>query len=600
MNANTFSKVEKNILLFLGVALFTYIALRAVLVPIVHDEAATYFYYIQTHNWLPYQAHWDANNHLINSALSSFYVDFLGTDVWVLRLGSLLFLPLYLIYTYRISSLLQNKYLRWGLVFSLWFAHYFIEFLGYSRGYGMSMALVVASLYYTICFIQNIGTKYLLYALVFNVLSLAANLSLLNSFLLINGILFLICVANFKQVSKLIVGGFFILLSIIPGLFFVRYLFEMKTRGLLYYGSEKGFIEVTLKSVTRLIVGVENTYIIGFIIVLFIALLIAYVVPKIKQLKSIEPVDVFVAMLVGNVVIILLLGMILHVNYPEDRVGMYLYLFLALAVFFVADAIKHKARYLLVLPFLYFPTQFGFAANITHSKLWYEEHISERFFNKVATYRCIGECYPPVVSGYSMRLLVWSYYNQQKNAKQNELEYVGYENNLLSDYIISRKNEIIGWEQYYTEVDFDTISGLSLLERNNFVEEQLLYTSPTSNFDKQSNEYFNFLEINTDTLAGKNIRINVDGLVKLYSDSLLNGRIIVSLTDSVNTDYGTYNTQLSWQQQKQPNGEYKIKYSYLIPNISPKVSRIIIYYWNIDKQKVSLLNAKATIFEVIY
>ncbi len=598
MNANTFSKVEKNILLFLGIALFVYIAIRAFFVPIVHDEAATYFYYIQTHNWLPYQAHWDANNHLINSALGSFFIQLFGTDVWVLRLGSLLFLPLYLFYTYFISGLLQNKYLRLGLILSLWFAHYFIEFLGYSRGYGISMALVVAALYYTILFIQNINTKYLLLALVFNVFALAANLSLLNSFLLINGILFLICAVNFKQINRLITSISFLLLSIIPGLYFVRYLFEMKTRGLLYYGSEKGFVEVTLKSVTRLIVGFENNYILLFISLLFAAILITYIAQKIKQLKSIKPVDVFVAMLVGNVVIILLLGIILHVNYPEDRVGMYLYLYIALAAFFVADAIQHNAKYLLVLPFLYFPIQFGFAANITHSKLWYEEHIPERFFNKIATYRCIDDCYPPVVSGYSMRLLVWSYYNQQKHGKQNEIEYIGYENNLLSDYIISRKNEIKGWQQYYTEIDFDAISGLSLLQRNTFLEEGLLYTSPTNNFDNQCNEYFNFFEINTDTLAGKNIRINIHGLVKIYSDSLLNGRIIVSLTDSINADYGTYNTQLSWQQLKQPNGEYKIKYSYLIPNISPKVTRIIVYYWNIDKQKISLLNAKATVLEV--
>ena len=57
--------------LLLVAGVFVYVALRALLVPMVHDECASVVWYAQPVEWLPYDAHWDANNHFLSSGLGA-------------------------------------------------------------------------------------------------------------------------------------------------------------------------------------------------------------------------------------------------------------------------------------------------------------------------------------------------------------------------------------------------------------------------------------------------------------------------------------------------------------------------------------------------
>lgn len=64
------SRIERIIYFILFILLWAYLWLRAIYVPLVHDEIATFYHYIQTGRFLPYLSHWDANNHFLNSALT--------------------------------------------------------------------------------------------------------------------------------------------------------------------------------------------------------------------------------------------------------------------------------------------------------------------------------------------------------------------------------------------------------------------------------------------------------------------------------------------------------------------------------------------------
>ena len=48
-----------------------YVIARAALVPMVHDECASVLWFVQPGEWLPYQAHWDANNHFLGSGIGA-------------------------------------------------------------------------------------------------------------------------------------------------------------------------------------------------------------------------------------------------------------------------------------------------------------------------------------------------------------------------------------------------------------------------------------------------------------------------------------------------------------------------------------------------
>jgi len=68
------SVLEKNfnrIFWATGFIVFVIVCLRAYFIPFSHDEAATFFFYIQSDNYLPYSAHVYTNNHVLNSALAN-------------------------------------------------------------------------------------------------------------------------------------------------------------------------------------------------------------------------------------------------------------------------------------------------------------------------------------------------------------------------------------------------------------------------------------------------------------------------------------------------------------------------------------------------
>jgi hypothetical protein len=593
-------KNEKYLLFIVALLLFFFVIIRAAVVPMVGDEVGTFYFYIQSGNFLPYQAHMDANNHLVNSALSNFFYNLFGSAEWSLRLANVLFFPLYLWYTYKLAGLLSNKPMRWGLILSLWFAHNFIEFFGFCRGYGMSMALLVAALYYVALFIKQPKTRLLLWALFFNAFMLLANLSLFNTFALINLALALACVLDYKRISTAKSVAGFVILSVIPGAYLVRYMFELKARGLLYYGTTEGFIKVTLTTVSQLILSAEGTPILYFIIGFFYLLMLGYVVYKFKDIKQffkLQPVDLFAGLLFGNVVIIYFLAAVMEVNYPEDRVGMYLYPLFVLAAFFIADVYQSKLKFVLLIPFLYMPIHFVFAANITHSKVWAWEHIPRRYFDTVLAAPTTNG-YPPIVSGYKMRTLTWAYFTMRKGAKQNQIQETNFRDNLYSDFIITRHGEVTNINTYYTEIDFDEPSGLGLFKRKQATTRTFLFEKSIADKLNTTDEYTDFCRLALDTLAGKNLLFEIDCKVKVLDNHIPDSRLVIDIINPEHKSVAYYYQQLDWLYGEQPNGEYSLKHSFIIPATKLKGCELVAYYWSIDKRPINFTGGRIKVYTV--
>lgn len=593
-------KKEKYLLFIVASLLFIFIIIRAACVPMVGDEVGTFYFYIQTGNFLPYQAHMDANNHLVNSALGNFFYNLFGSAEWSLRLANVLFFPLYLWYTYKLASLLSDKRMRWGLIISFWFAHNFIEFFGFCRGYGMSMALLVAALYYVALFIKQPNTRLLLWALFFNVFMLLANLSLFNTFALINLALALVCVLNYKRISiaKTVAG--FVLLSVVPGAYLVRYMFELKARGLLYYGTTEGFIKVTLTTVSELVLFASKESAIYFIIGLFYVLLILYLVYKFKDIKQffkLQPVDLFAGLLIGNVVIIYFLAAVMQVNYPEDRVGMYLYPLFVLAAFFIVDVYQSKLKYALLIPVLYIPLHFVYTANTTHSKVWAWEHIPRSYFKTVLAEPTTNG-YPSIVSGYKMRTLTWAYFTMRNGGKQNQIQETNFKENTLSDFIITRHGEVADISKFYDQIDYDRPSGLGLFKRKAALKRTVLLEKTIEDKLNTTDEYTDFCRLALDTLAGKNLLIEVDCKVKMLDGRIPDSRLVVDIINPEKKSIGYYYQQLDWLYGPQPGGEYNLKHSFVIPATKVKGCELVAYYWSIDKRPINFTGGRIKVYTV--
>ena len=118
---------------------FIVIILRAWHIPITHDEASTFFFYVQTGEWRPYVAHAYTNNHVLNSALASLSYRLFGSHPFVLRLPNVLSFILLAWGVYRLCvNHLRSLAGRFCLLSLTVLTFNLLDFFQLSRGYGLS------------------------------------------------------------------------------------------------------------------------------------------------------------------------------------------------------------------------------------------------------------------------------------------------------------------------------------------------------------------------------------------------------------------------------------------------------------------------------
>ena len=96
----------------MSVFLWIYLILRAYYVPFLHDEISTFWFHINTGDFIPFTYRLDssaANNHVLNTLISWFFYKVFGCAPFVLRLANLMFVPVYCFFAYKIATVLKNK-----------------------------------------------------------------------------------------------------------------------------------------------------------------------------------------------------------------------------------------------------------------------------------------------------------------------------------------------------------------------------------------------------------------------------------------------------------------------------------------------------------
>ena len=94
---------ERNIFIGLALVSLVIIILRAIYVPLFHDEVVTFNHYIKSGILSPFSEYRAANNHLTNSVLSRFFYLIFGDSPVSLRLANLLaFIP-YCYYLFKLG-----------------------------------------------------------------------------------------------------------------------------------------------------------------------------------------------------------------------------------------------------------------------------------------------------------------------------------------------------------------------------------------------------------------------------------------------------------------------------------------------------------------
>lgn len=587
--------------LLLAGLVFVYLLLRACYIPPVHDEASTFFHYINHGEFIPGQALFDANNHILNSFLSSYFVKIFGVNTLSIRLANLLLFPVYAYFLFLFTHKVEHALLKVVLVLTGLGMHGFIEYFAYSRGYGMSMAFLMAGLYFAYKFVSENRVFLFIPAFVMFWMATLCNLTIQNSTLLFIAYATLyILMGDFtkrQRISGLILL-FFATLAMIP---FIKLSLAMKARGLLYYAQGEDFWTAVVVSFTRMYFGIEGGLLTIFWVIwfgIFLFLLFSLVFKYRTSLISQKATLLFPFMLLGNLLGILFMHAFLNVNYPSDRTGMYLILYLILSCVFLADKSGKYLRLSVGLPTVVLLVQFIMGFNFTHSTYWRGERIPESFYNRIYDETMSGKFHSnPTVGGYQIKNLVWAWYNFKNTGALQNLRHSNYYNGfedyqLFSGHDFDRLN--------YDSLDVDIVSGNILARRKTFLKlEPFLDSLVFASEFNYSEEYLNFFEcLDTDTFLNKSWLMELE--IKLYSLQTPPRLSLVSSFHDANGNTLDYQTSpLNWLKKEFRPEHNSITLKMWWYHVPPETKRIVVYLWNVKKEIYTVSSARLRISKVI-
>jgi hypothetical protein len=562
----------------LGLILFAYLTARAILVPVVHDEAATFFHYIQLNSYIPWFAMWDANNHILNSALAHASVNLFGDSPLPLRLPNLLHFPLFALYTYRICGCLQAPYLRKLAAAAMLTASFMLEFFALARGYGMSMAWFMAAMWHAWQYLHTGALRHQWYTWAAMLLALLANMSLMNSLTamgLIFGFYTLLQRRTWQatHIASMVLGG---------GTLFCAaayYALKLKVLGLLYTGSIAGLVKATAFSFARFQFDLPHLWF-ALVLTCIGAAACLWLLWRFLSGNGTWTMGRLAAMvLLANALAAVFLEILLNVNYPEERTAIYFVPLFVLAIAFAADeaAQLKPALALTAMPLLYFPIECAATANVYTSHLWYDLHIPEALYQRAEEAQRQSQ-YPLRVSGRNMYALAWPYRNLVHGSDLQAMEPLAYPD--------PTAHLLVAWNGYldFTSLQADTLyfhpkTGFALLQPKG---EQIapydsVVTFPPSHY-KGDAPYHDIAQWMP--LQGKHGELWLSWRAT-QTDAPIHGQVVITAQDSTgNTLYYDY-LPLHWIRKHWHGETYHMRRGFHLPE---GTSRALAYFWNIGKR----------------
>jgi len=552
------------IALFLG--LFIYVIVRAVYVFYIHDELVTKYSYMLDWNPIPFTGYFDANNHFLNSFLGGLLVRLFQDDsMWIVRLPSILAFPIYFWSLVSFKKAFHYKSNYWlFLCFSV-FSVFILDFFSISRGYALAWSFMLLSLALTRNYLATQKFKYSNLAILFWLLCMYSNLSLLVVSL--SGILFLLLWnIKFKQLKTLIIT----IISIIPIGFMAYYSMQLQNSGKLYLGGKEGFLDVSVSSLSEFHLGWTHPYLNYFFSLVFIGIIIVSAIHLMKK-KDWET-QLFPIFLVVTVVSALLLNLFFDILYPLDRGITHLLILFLGSIPFCLDNLKWKRVSLILLPFpvLLFILQ----ANLTYARNWKYEHFNTQLLTKI----------PLQVKGIptSTGGRFWQIDNELARIHHfptRVFQDSPKESDTMVDYLIQFEELRPRIFETYDRIYQDSISELTLFQRKKFLKRKKIFENEIQ--VNGNGMYYDLMKKHKAIpsfirCSGKITNPNI------YEDYL----IIFSAEDSVSGEkyeYGGLNPINSTRIQDDGSLLFDFTYAF---GVYPETGKISCYLYNKDLNKI--------------
>ncbi len=495
------------IMQLLAALVFVYLCLRAIYVPLIHDEAGTFFMYMQKGTFLRSNSYFDANNHLMNSITGWIGTKIFGIHTWSVRLPNLFAAGIGMIFLFQLRRFFNHQNVWFCFVITFLFTHNFIEYFAYARGYGMAINFLLPTIFYLLKSKEEINWKNSLFFVASVGVSLWSSFTLLNALLLISGVF----LAQILLLHKRKIH-FFVITFLLGVLFLsaVYYLLLLKSGDKLYYGSNHGIWKVTLQTLTELLLNIKNEFTpFPLVIIALLFFLTAFLLfKKVSFSKFISSKTAYFSLfLLGSFIAFLFMQWLLNINFPEDRAALFLYPLFLFFIFFTFDEFeinnKKWKRFfqipIFMLP-LFFVIHFLFSMNLSHTTFWKNERVPQGLLSVLYEKTKLNRVNTSV-SAYKLLSYNSCFENLNRKNKLNPFYSSQYPSSfcdfIIADPIFFNSNSL----KAYKMIWHDNISGgLSLLERRKKIQWIPIFDSTFNDFQNKFssnyNEYISLIDTN--------------------------------------------------------------------------------------------------------
>lgn len=388
----TAHSVNKIIFWVVGIALLAYSTTRAYLLPITIDEGTTYLVYAR-HELMNIFLNRpiNTNNHFLNSLLVRWSTQAFGINTMAVRLPGLLAHLMYIVFSFKLLQAISQRtiVILAGIVL-LHLNPYFIEFFGLARGYGLGFAMMMASMYYFLKYMQTRQKRFITWSFLF------AGLGVYSILILLNYLLALIAAFNFiwlrdylQSENRVNFLPFFLrkntsALAVCAALFalLAKPISEVRNNNELF-GERHDFFTDTIMSITHVSLYQKNYFgtdfylvLIGMAIFIYFAIIAYSIYALVKKQNTFLTDDGLAFCLLFSIFCWSTIAQfhLLDVPYLSERTALpYIPLYSVLPVFFLTFFKKNRVLQFAfcLLPIIAGTYHFANCANIKEVKEWW-------------------------------------------------------------------------------------------------------------------------------------------------------------------------------------------------------------------------------------
>jgi hypothetical protein len=462
-----------------------------------------------------------------------------------------------------------------------------LDFFELCRGYGLSIAFMVLGLTYLMAYFQE---KKLIDFIWFSIcmqLALSANLTLLIA------ICFLFfCVMIFQYANRLLLSVKNVVVLLVNFLmigFWIKLTLHYKKLGLLDSGSPINYWKTSFISLIEFIFGSKQLgiQISCILATLFIAIVFIYFLRKSKLIISTftHPLVIYTSSFFCMIIGFWLLNFLMKVNFPEDRTGLFFYLFFVLALSFAIDELSNKLGMILsgtisVASLAYFICLF----NLSNFSSYFYHTMPPSVFKYLKDEQTKNKI-PFTVGGNAARELNYAFLNYQAGFVVNPMNIEG-TLQMNMDYVFALEHEKPYYTPFYEEVAYDKTWNRVLLKRKEAIEHRLIQNQITPISINGADEFKNLVQLN-DTAFASNNPLEVEVHLKFTEvPTPLNAFLVFSFNDEKNENNDYRRIYLNWLSKNLNKREVILKLT--SGNLPERVKDVTVYLWNIDKKSINM------------